>query len=255
MAQMLDTLKSLGVKGFKDAKPITAPSVPSISSGSVPNSGSVSVESSAPPSSSRDSGSYGAAGFGSVLQGVGSVVGGILSYNEQKKANAIAEKQFRENLAFQKDQFYNAIQHRVSDAKKAGVHPLAALGISAHGSASPTAHVQSATGLGHGLQAASGAVSSYFDNLQRMEQVALMESQIKANESLSAKFDADTGLTISRTKGVNKDLANYHLYRVWDRVNNTLGRLTGIVRPAPVYNRTYNTDIDVHDSGTYQRVY
>lgn len=51
----------------------------------------------------------------------GNVIGGIVSSNAQKDANA-------KNIALQKEFAKNGIQWKVEDAKKAGIHPLAALG-------------------------------------------------------------------------------------------------------------------------------
>lgn len=171
----------------------------------------------------------------SLLGGVGSVVGGLLSWSEQKKANKIAQKQFAENLAFQKDQFYNAIQHRVVDALKAGVHPLAALGISAHGSASPTAHVQSATGLGNAVASLSSVVNSYFENALKHRHLDMLDSQIGANKALAIKYSADAGRQLAETAYTNKELNNYHLYRTWDRINNSLNVVTGGVRAGAMW--------------------
>lgn len=209
--------------------------VPDFKGGNVPlsntsvNPGSVSYPvSSAPVSSSGGSTNW--AGIGSMLGGVGSIVGGILSYNQQKKANQIAQQQFAENLAFQKDQFYNSMFHRVNDAIHAGVHPLAALGVSAHGSASPTAHVQSATGLGQALQNAGSSINAYFDNVIKQKQVEVLDTQIASNKALAMKYGADAGRQISETALTNKDVDNYHLYRAWGAVNNSIGAITGGVR-------------------------
>lgn len=192
------------------------------SSGSV-NPGSITVYTSSP----HDSWS---SGLGSLMSGAGTLVGGLLTYDEQKKANKIAQQQFDENLKFQKDQFYNAIQHRVKDALKAGVHPLAALGVSAHGSASPTAHVQSATGLGQAVSSLSNAVNSYFENSVKQSQLDMIQSQIATNKALAIKYSADAGRQIAETAYVNKELANYNVYRIWDRINNSLNSVFGGVR-------------------------
>lgn len=179
-------------------------------------------------------------GMGSALGGLGSIVGGFLSYGEQKKANKIAERQWAENMAFQKDQYYNAMYNRVQDARRAGVHPLAALGISAHGSASPTAHVQSATGLGQAMQGLSGAVNTFFENMMRSKQMALLTSQIQANQALAMKYKADTAHSMADTDYIRKNVANYHVYRIWNSINNSLGSVGRLIKPGPVFNRTTN---------------
>lgn len=245
---MLGTLQNLGVSAFKDSKPISGPSVGGVSMsdfvsgkrpdvGPVANPGSSTYYVSAPPYASSSAMS----GVGALLSGVSGIVGGLLSYKEQKKANKIAEQQFRESMAFQKDQYYNDIQNRLVDAKKAGVHPLAALGISAHGSASPTAHVQAATGLGQAASALSGSVNSYFENAQRFFSLQNMAAQIAATKALEVKYMADAGRAIASTDFIRKDLANYNVYRVWDRINSSISSATRLLRP-PVFQRTYNYD-------------
>lgn len=192
-----------------------------------------SVESGSPPvtGSSDSSFSFGGllSGVGSVLGGIGSIAGGLLSWHEQKKANKMAAQQFAENMAFQKDQFYNAIQHRVADAIKAGVHPLAALGISAHGSASPTAHAQAATGLGNAVSSAGHVVQNYFSMAQQSAQIDAIQSQIATNKAMALKLNADAVRSNAETAMVNKELNNYHIYRAWNSVNNSIRALTGFV--------------------------
>lgn len=50
-----------------------------------------------------------------------SIVGGLLSASGSKKAQ-------KRNIRWQREQLQNAIQYRVADAKKAGIHPLYAMG-------------------------------------------------------------------------------------------------------------------------------
>lgn len=65
-----------------------------------------------------------------LLGAVGSVVGGILGNNAQKDMFNQSMALSREQLEYQKQLHQNQIQWRVEDAKKAGVHPMAALGLS-----------------------------------------------------------------------------------------------------------------------------
>lgn len=65
-----------------------------------------------------------------LLGAVGSVVGGILGNNSQKDMFNQSMALSREQLEYQKQLHQNQIQWRVEDAKKAGVHPMAALGLS-----------------------------------------------------------------------------------------------------------------------------
>lgn len=212
---------------------------------SVPNAGSQTVQASTSPSAASSDFGSNLSGIGSLLGGTASVIGGILNYHQQKKANKLAQKQFEANLAFQKDQFYNAIQHRVVDASKAGVHPLAALGVNPHGSASPTAHVQSATGLGHALQNATSSINSYFDNVIKTAQLDLLASQVAANKAISIKHIADANRSNADTDFTRKEIANYHVYRGINSAINAVGAVGKIFRPPVVrptthYNTNYN---------------
>ena len=68
--------------------------------------------------------------IGKVVGGVVNGVTGILGINSQKDANSQANALAQQQLAYQKELAQNQIQWRVEDAKKAGLHPLAALGVS-----------------------------------------------------------------------------------------------------------------------------
>lgn len=59
--------------------------------------------------------------FGSIISGIGNIVGGLIGRSSQ-------EKMMAEQLAFQREFAQSGIQWRVADALKAGVHPLFALG-------------------------------------------------------------------------------------------------------------------------------
>lgn len=66
-------------------------------------------------------------GLGSVI---GGVIGGGLNYFSQQKAN-------EENIKAQREFAQNSISWKVEDAKRAGVHPLAALGASGYQASPP----------------------------------------------------------------------------------------------------------------------
>lgn len=77
---------------------------------------------------------------GAIVGGLGSIVGGALSGSAQSAANAAnlewAKKQWQKNYAMQKEFAQHGLQWRSEDAKRAGLHPLAALGVNMSG-ASP----------------------------------------------------------------------------------------------------------------------
>lgn len=60
-----------------------------------------------------------------VAQAVGSVAGGLIGAKAQQKAN-------RQNIKLQKEFAQTGIRWKVEDAKKAGIHPLYALGANTH---------------------------------------------------------------------------------------------------------------------------
>jgi hypothetical protein len=68
--------------------------------------------------------------IGKVVGGVVNGVTGLLGVKGQKDANSSANALAREQLEYQKELHKNQIQWKVEDAKKAGLHPLAALGVS-----------------------------------------------------------------------------------------------------------------------------
>ena len=65
-------------------------------------------------------------GLGSIIGGVAGAIGSIAGINSQNQANAFSREQFE----YQKELHRNQMQWRVEDAKKAGLHPMAALGLS-----------------------------------------------------------------------------------------------------------------------------
>lgn len=69
-------------------------------------------------------------GIGAAIGGiVGSVVGGVGNYYATKEANKAAAKQARLAREHELNILKNQVGWRVSDAMKAGLHPLAALGM------------------------------------------------------------------------------------------------------------------------------
>ena len=67
---------------------------------------------------------------GGVLGAATSLFGSYKSAESQRKANEMNMQLAREQMAYQKELAQSQIQWRVEDAKKAGLHPMAALGLS-----------------------------------------------------------------------------------------------------------------------------
>lgn len=68
--------------------------------------------------------------LGGVVGAVGSLIGGNKTAESQAAANAWNQNFAKEQFEYQKELHKNQVQWRVEDAKKAGLHPLAALGVS-----------------------------------------------------------------------------------------------------------------------------
>lgn len=102
--------------------------------------------------------------LGSIISAGSSLLGGLFGKSAQEKAN-------KQALKFQK----NFIQYRVEDAKKAGIHPLAALGASANYSPVSTA------GFGDSIAQAGAAIG---DGLNRSQDKKASAGMQKLNEML-----------------------------------------------------------------------
>lgn len=138
---------------------------------------------------------------------LGSIIGGIMGMFGQNKAakesrraaaeaNASQERIAERNIALQKEFAKSGIQWKVGDARKAGVHPLFALGANTHsfspvsvGTTSPSipdygaSLSQMGQGIGNAIDAASSGsqrVTRAFTALQ-MERLALENEQIRTN--------------------------------------------------------------------------
>lgn len=70
--------------------------------------------------------------FGAIIGGLGALAGGLLSSSSKNKATAAQKDVALQELEYQKELHKNQIQWRVEDAKKAGLHPMASLGLSSY---------------------------------------------------------------------------------------------------------------------------
>lgn len=151
------------------------------------------------------------------------VLGGYMQHQSQNRQNKIAQEQFNRNFEYQRYANENAIQIRVNDAMKAGLHPLAALGISAHASASPsTAHHTPATGMGAGLmQAAQAALSGkQVDGIQ--QGIDESRTRMLVNQAMAMHHVASATREYSSASLNNRIDRNYNLYRSIDSGANLL---------------------------------
>jgi len=91
--------------------------------------------------------------LGALIGAGTSLLGGILGNKSQAKAN-------KQNAALQREFAQNSIQWKVEDAKKAGIHPIYALGAPTH-SASPS--FVGSTALSEGIAQAGQGISRAID--------------------------------------------------------------------------------------------
>ena len=113
--------------------------------------------------------------WGSVL---GQVAGAIIGGNSTSSANSA-------NIGMNYDFAKNGIQWRVEDAKKAGIHPLAALGAQTH---SPSIGVMADTSVAQGVSAAAQSLAA---RKQNDLQSQLLEAQIQTQKAAAAKDAAE----------------------------------------------------------------
>ncbi len=133
--------------------------------------------------------------FGSILSGLGSVVGGLFG-------SSAAKKDRKAQLAYAQ----NGIQWRVNDAKKAGIHPLYALGAS-----TPSYTPVGSGGLANGIANAGNAIGAGVDKATaKMDPLA--QSQIGVNTAQKDLLVAQRETILNNAKnqalgiagGVNK---------------------------------------------------
>lgn len=141
----------------------------------------------------------------SVFQAVAPVVGDVLGFSADKKANKQALRQAEADRAYQKELNQNQIQWRVADAQKAGIHPLFALGATGMGY-SPPAVVDGVGGdsfrnMGQDISRATGALMTQRERraavaaaafrdrqeaiqreVQRERESVLFDQQVRMNE-------------------------------------------------------------------------
>lgn len=126
--------------------------------------------------------------FGSILSAAGGIIGGVLGNNaakrEQRRQEARLDAQRAEDIALQREFAQNSIQWRVQDAKSAGLHPLAALGVSGYqytpagmsSSGSPADYSWVGRAMGDMGQAIDGARQVGMTRAQRQKAESLADA-------------------------------------------------------------------------------
>lgn len=121
--------------------------------------------------------------WGSVIGAAGGIASSLFGSSSQEKANKLNLQLAREQLAYQKELAHNQVQWRVEDAKKAGLHPLAALGVSpmSYSPVSGSAVGADYSGVGQSLQQMGQDIDrarmAGLDREQRKKALALQDTQ------------------------------------------------------------------------------
>lgn len=118
--------------------------------------------------------------FGAILGAAASIGSTLLGARSDAKANA-------QNIAAQKQFAKQGIQWKVADAKKAGVHPLFALGAQTH-SFAPSSVGSDYSGLGAAGQQLGGAIDG---QMSKHGQAGKLATQMAAIQIEGAALDND----------------------------------------------------------------
>lgn len=132
------------------------------------------------------------AGFpwGSLISTAGSFISGLGGESSADR-NAAARVASRKDYQRQQEILKSQVQWRVEDARKAGIHPLAALGLPAAGGVGSSSNVfggsDSGVGdaVGAGLQTLGSAISGREAAANARELSALQKEQLRANIDLT----------------------------------------------------------------------
>lgn len=126
-----------------------------------------------------------AAWIGPAITAAGSLLGGILGSKKSDLPAQRAQAQFDQQMD-------HSIRRRVEDAKRAGVHPLFALGASPGASPTATISGQSDSGsfLGEGIAAAAKTVGKAMDPLSQA-QITAYQSESEKNFAQAAMFRSE----------------------------------------------------------------
>lgn len=177
---------------------------------------------------------------------VGAAIGAGASMLGSKKAAKSASDQAMMNYLMQKEFAQSGIQWRVEDAKKAGLHPLYALGGS--GAAfSPNPIVQSDGGLEAAGQAVGQAVSKGLDPMQRK----IAEAELQRLVAAADKDFAQAALARSERNRLDADvqvfpLANQNEWQMMENQIRPLPPVTGGI--AGQQDQVKNLPVDQYSS-------
>lgn len=134
--------------------------------------------------------------IGSIIGAAGDLFGGLMSNHNSRKDRAESARQFNEQMDFNK----NATQYRVQDALKAGINPLAALGVSSN--VSPTMHAGGSDGGAGYFSNAIRSLSNIFNRQEKESRDLDLEAKRIRNQM------AREELNILRQPGIDSGNQN-----------------------------------------------
>lgn len=130
--------------------------------------------------------------LGPLISAASSLAGGLLGQNAQKESVAAQERMAASNIALQKEFAQSGIQWKVEDAKKAGIHPLYALGANTTSFSPVSVGYPSSSPLGSGIAAAgqdlSRAMSATSNSSTRIISGLTVERGMLENELLRTQI-------------------------------------------------------------------
>ena len=115
---------------------------------------------------------------------LGSVASAGLGFLGAKRSEKHAQRMFQQNAALQREFAQSGIQWRVADAKKAGIHPLVAMGAQTH-SAAPVALGADHSGITNAGQDISRAIQTATNTPSKKRQLyasKIMELDLRNRE-------------------------------------------------------------------------
>lgn len=141
--------------------------------------------------------------LGALVGAGASLLGGLLNKSSSDKAQAASQQQALRQEALQKEFAQHGIQWRVEDAKKAGIHPIYALGGSGASYSPVSSNFSADTSIGSALAAAgqdvSGAINRTRTQGQREDAFTIASKQLALekggleNELLRTEIASKTG--------------------------------------------------------------